>query len=169
MTARNDEIPVRLDGLQLDERPRLQSVIWIVQRGLWILWLITVLAALAGATGQGGPLADQTLRAPMAMLDSPRITRRLASDRITLRFAAPRTAHSLILPPDFLAGFEIDSITPRPAREIASPQGVLLHFNALGPPPHHIDLSLRARQIGILETTLTLDGTALPLRVTVLP
>ena len=43
-------------------------------------------------------------------------------------------------------------------------------FASIQAKPEHRDEVLQAlRQIGILETTLTLDGTALPLRVTVLP
>ncbi|OYU20003.1 MAG: hypothetical protein CFE34_01985, partial [Rhodobacteraceae bacterium PARR1] len=113
MTARNDEIPVRLDGLQLDERPRLQSVIWIVQRMVWVLCLMAVILALAGGTGQGGRLAVQTVQGATGTFDAPRVTRRFASDLIALRFASETPAHTLTLPADFLTWFEVETITPR--------------------------------------------------------
>ena len=43
------------------------------------------------------------------------------------------------------------------------------HPLARHPQPLSDEVLQALRQIGILETTLTLDGTALPLRVTVLP
>ncbi|OYU17500.1 MAG: hypothetical protein CFE34_15470, partial [Rhodobacteraceae bacterium PARR1] len=70
---------------------------------------------------------------------------------------------------DFLTWFEGETITPRPQIEESSPEGVTLHFNALGPAPHRIALYVTARQVGIFHTALTLDGTPLPARFTVLP
>lgn len=163
------EIPLRLDGLQLAERPRLQSVIWVVQRLVWFLSLGVVLIALMGLTGRGGPWADRTEIGPAAIVDYPRVTRRLASDVLTVRFGQPGENHVLGLSDEFLSRFEVQLITPRPVREETFRGGTALHFLASGPPPHRVTLTLRARESGSLNTQLAVDGTVMPLSLTILP
>lgn len=169
MSAETREIPVRLDGLQLAERPRLQSVIWIVQRLVWILSFGLVVIALSGLTGRGGRWAERVEVGPTGTLDYPHVTRRLASDMLAVRFTKAGDGHVLGLSDEFLSLFEVQIITPRPLREVASPGGTTLHFPASGPPPHGVTLTIRARESGRLETALSLDGAATPLSLTILP
>lgn len=163
------EIPIRPDGLQLDESRSTQRVIWIAQRFLWISFVVVVALALAGATGRGGPLARQEVAVESATLAAPRVTRRGAIDTLEIAFATDRPDHHALLPADLLSRFEVEAITPRPVAEVAASEGTALLFAATGSPPHHVRLDIRARRTGTGQHRLILDGQALRLSILALP
>lgn len=170
MTAtRGRDIPVRLDGLQLDESRKLQSVIWTGQRIVWLLCLGLILLAVVGRTGQGGFGARRTVAIPTAIAELPRAVRRGAADEITLRFTRPAPDHRLLLPADLLAWFEVAPILPAPARSVARAEGTELTFTTMGPPPHVVTLTLIPRQAGAFALRLVLDGQTLAVPLPVLP
>lgn len=167
--TRPDDIPIRPDGLQLDEKRGFQDRFWSAQRIIWLAYVALLMAALAGLTGRGGPLAMQTGTAAEGSVELPRITRRGATDEVVVDFATAAPEHRLVLDRDFLAHFELDAVTPRPAGETALPDGTLLLFAASGPPPHRATLHVRVRNVGLARPVLELDGARLTFRTLILP
>lgn len=165
----SDEIPVRPDGLQLDESRPFQRGVWFTQRIVWLICAGIVAIALAGGTGRGGPYATQSAAASAGEASLPRIARRGAVDVVTANFTADAPDHRLGLSADFLARFEVETITPHPVAEVATEDGTLLLFSAMGLPPHQVRLSVRARLAGMGHPVLTLDGQALRFTTLTLP
>jgi hypothetical protein len=164
-----EPIPVRLDGLQLDESRRLQRVIWAGQRILWFFCACLVVAALTGATGRGGYLSEREVSAAAASAILPRIARRGAVARIEVTFLRGAPDHRLLLPHDLLARFEVEAVTPRPVAEMATAEGTLLFIAASGPAPHRVTLHLRAVRAAWGTVQVTADGAVLRSGLTILP
>lgn len=170
MTAtKGSDIPVRLDGLQLDESKKLQVVIWSAQRIVWLLCAGLILLALFGATGQGGFGARRTVPLATGEVELPRVMRRGTADTVILRFSAPGEVRRLLLPADLSKAFEVSPILPLPAQSVARQEGTELRIDSLGPPPHVVTLTLTPRQAGRFTLRFTLDGATLAAPLTVLP
>lgn len=163
------EIPIRPDGLQLDESRPFQRAVWMTQRFLWLCFAAVVVLALAGATGRGGPWAMQSAAASAGAAELPRIARRGSVDSVLVTFTANAADHRLALSSEFLSRFEIETITPHPVAEVATTDGTLLLFAAMGLPPHKVRLGVRARRAGLGHPVLTLDGQALRFTTLTLP
>lgn len=159
-TSGREQIPVRLDGLQLGERRSFQRAVWAVQRAVWAFFAVVLAVALAGGTGRGGPLAQTTVTTAMAESSVPRVGRRGAVAQIDVSFLQDAPDHRLFLPPDLLDRFEVQTVTPRPVAEMAVDGGVVMFFAASGPAPHDVSLHLRANGAGAGELTLVADGVA---------
>lgn len=164
-----EQISVRLDGLQLDESRPFQRVVWALQRAAWFLFALTIAAALAGATGRGGPLAESSVTRAAAVATVPRIARRGAPARLVVAFRQDAPDHRLFLPPALLRQFAVQTARPRPVAELAVDGGVLLLFAAAGPPPHVVELDLRAVMAGYGRLVPIADGDALPFDSVTLP
>lgn len=144
-------------------------VIWVLQRFVWVLSFGLVVTALAGYTGRGGAWAERVGYSALGMVIYPAVTRRLASEEMMVRFTGSGDEHVLGLSEDFVKRFELQTVTPRPLREEGSGADVRLSFAAKGPPPHIVNLTLRPRASGAMETALTVDGGALPVALMILP
>lgn len=164
-----DDIPVRLDGLQLDESRSWQNAIWTAQRVIWMGCACVILAALAGTTGRGGVLSEATVSAAGATATLPRITRRGAAAQASVTFLRDAHDHRLFLPDAFIARFQVDSITPRPVAELAMQGGTLMIFAADGRGPHRATLHLRATVSAIGRVALLADDAALSSSLVILP
>lgn len=145
------DLPIRRDGLQLDEQRRRGAWTRVAQRVIRALCLGLVVLALAGGTGRGGPLATRQVRLASAQMDLPRVTRRGATDMMLIRFRGPGQAPILGLPAQPGQRFEIETITPRPLRKTLTHDGVSLMFAADDPAPHVVALYLRARAAGLMR------------------
>ena len=163
------DVPIRPDGLQLDEARAFQRRFWRIERGAWALFGGLVVAGLLGLTGGGGWLQRQTIAAADAAIDAPRIARRDAADEIRIRFAGRDGAHELGLSGAFLETFEITEISPPPEAATLVREGQRLAFPGEGQGPHEVILHLRAPHPGRLRARLTVDGAPAAFTVFVLP
>lgn len=169
--ARRGEDPgIREDGLQLDEPRRVQERIWTAERWAWVSFGLIVLAALAGLTGSGGPLAHQETRLDGGRLDYPRITRWQSTDDMTLQLAAGPAERRLTLSREFAEAFTIKDIQPAPERAKAVPDGQRLVFRLPDGAPAQIRLYLRPSTPGLVRFRAALDESApASLSILVLP
>ncbi|GGL53351.1 hypothetical protein [Wenxinia marina] len=140
-------IPIRGDGLQLDEHRDVQRLHWRLERGLWVGFGIFVAAALLGFTGAGGWAADRTLTVGAAEVEMPRLARWQAADRMDVRFTTEADAYVVTLEPAFLDAFSIETVTPRPNRETSRGGLLVLEFDAGA--GAEISFSIRPRSPGL--------------------
>lgn len=164
-----DDIPVRLDGLQLAESRPLQRKIWMTQRILWLLCACVILAALAGATGRGGIMSERDVVSATAKATLPRVTRRGSVAELRVTYLNDSHDHRLLLTESLLDWFEVETVTPRPVAEMATQDGTVMIFAADGRAPHRVTLHLRSTTAAIGQVALTADGARLAAGLLILP
>jgi hypothetical protein len=142
-----DEIPLRPDGLQLDEDRRFQERFWTVERFAWGGFGIVIAAALAGLTGGGGPLANASRALGDATIEYPVITRWTTADKLTVHLP-PAEVPTILLGPRLLDVFEIESIQPHPSASITTPEGLKLEFRADGAGTAPVTIVLQSDAVG---------------------
>jgi hypothetical protein len=81
-----DDIPVRPDGLQLDDNGRFQRAFWRAERIAWGIFAAIMLAALSGLFGGKGPVNERVLRFGAAEMALPRILRAGKAMNVVLTF-----------------------------------------------------------------------------------
>lgn len=160
--------PIRDDGLQLRERPRLQAVFWTVQRVAWVGFGVICLLALLGFTGSGGPFHMQRVTLPGMEVEVPRVTRWEGADTMTLHLAGPGD-HVLTMGQPFFDRFGIERMQPEPVETLLVPGGQQLRFRAEGPGDHLAHIDLRANRYGWVRFDLTAGGQTRSVRTLVLP
>ncbi|MEJ8571471.1 hypothetical protein [Microbaculum marinum] len=161
--------PIRPDGLQIDERPRLQKVFWRVERVSWILFLLAVLAAVAGLTGAGGYLSRQVLELGDAQVDLPRISRWQTAETMTLTIPGTEKRHVLRVSNSFAEHFAIEQIVPEPRRSSVADGAIEFEFAAEGPGAHFIAFGLRPTRPGTASFDIAVDGISGRAGATILP
>lgn len=168
--TRKDDVPLRDDGLQLEEPRRFQERYWTAERWAWAGFALLVLSALAGLTGGGGPLSRGEAELGAGSLDYPRIARWQAVDELTVRFAAGGAERSLTLSPRFAESFALESALPEPLRVEAGPDGKRLVFRLVEGAPGQAVLQVRPSSPGIVGFAAAIDGQRpVPLSTVVLP
>lgn len=152
-----EEIPIRRDGLQIEEDRRFQERFWTVERIAWCAFGLVLLAALAGLTGGGGPLSDGSRAVGSARVDYPKVARWTAPDTIEFRFGEDGTAR-ILLAPDFLAAFEIEGIEPEPAVSSIGAAGLRLEIETDAKPTAPVILRIQPRFAGLARYAIGVGG-----------
>lgn len=163
-----EEVPLRLDGLQLAEDRRFQERFWTAERVAWGVFSLVLAAALAGLTGAGGVLSNATRQVGDARIAYPAISRWTASDTLSIEPGAAETL-AVRLGPDFLDGFEIETVWPEPASSVSTPEGLRLQFRVEGEAAAPITLGLQARKAGRVRYEVAVNGTTASLSTLILP
>lgn len=107
-----------------------QRRVWRAERIGWAAMAALVVAALAGLSGAGGPLAEGSAEAGGVRVDWPRIHRlgRAAPIRIALP-AEPGAAEAEIrLDPALVSSWRLDRVVPEPRESRAGPEGLVLRL-----------------------------------------
>lgn len=163
------KVPVRADGLQLDENRSFQRGFWMVERIGWAGFALVILLSLAGLTGRGGWFAVAEHRAGVALVEMPRVVRRGETAVLRVQFGRDGGRHLLGLGEELLAHFDLEAVAPRPLRSVAAGDGLALQFEAVGPAPHSVRLFLRARTAGLARVQVAADGAGVAVRSLILP
>lgn len=151
--------PIRPDGLQLDENRRYQERLWAAERWAWGVFVAITLAAALGLTGAGGPLSRTLIAVAGGEVDAPRIARWQAANDLKVRFASDGSERRLLLSPQFLHSFQIESMQPQPQRVTTSSSGQTIHFAASSGPAEAV-LHLRPQSPGLVRYRVAVDGSA---------
>lgn len=151
-------IPIRDDGLQLEEHRRFQERFWTLERWAWAVFGLILIAGLAGLAGGGGFLAHTTIAMAGGEVDYPRVARWESADEVTVTFGSAGEEHRLTLSPQFSQYFRIEDIQPPPDRSLVSPAGEVMVFRSESGPPSKVVLHLRAQRPGIARYDVSLDG-----------
>ncbi|MSU90281.1 hypothetical protein GE300_11730 [Rhodobacteraceae bacterium 2CG4] len=143
-------------GLQIDEDRQFQERFWKAERIAWICFAAILLAALAGMTGGGGPLAHGSAEQADTQVIYPRISRWRADETLTLVLGPGDGLRQILMPKKFLDVFELESIQPEPLGAVAEPEGLRLSFAATGAGAM-VRLGIRARKAGFVRYAITID------------
>lgn len=161
---------LRSDGLQVDEDPVLQDRIWTAQRIAWGGMVLIVLVALAGLTGQGGPLTRRVVETAGVQMSFPRIARSGGRvEEITFRLSQPRGDVVLSLDAGLLDAFQVQAVEPAPRRVRAAGGGLSYLLAGDEARSFVLRLHLRARGAGRAAGVVGLNGAEHPLEIFVLP
>jgi hypothetical protein len=151
---------IREDGLQLDEDRRLQEHIWTIERVAHAALFVFVLIALAGLTGNGGPLAETSTAGGGGRVDYPRITRVDAPATFTFSFAEARAKHRVRIDGGFPERFRVEEVSPEPLRQSAGRDGLAFELAATGAEPARAVVRLRGLRPGLSRLEIAIDGAA---------
>lgn len=148
-----------------------QERFWTVQRIGWLMMALLVVAALAGATGKGGPLASATITTDGGIIDYPRISRWQSSEDVIVRLAPSASGDvELLVSPAFSKVFSIDSILPEPSSSQATAAGHLFTFATMAGGNKQIILRVTGGKPVVEQPVdVRIGRSAAHLKVTVLP
>lgn len=135
------------DGSPVDVRTDrvFQERFWIAVRIGWMAMAAVLLAAIMGLTGSGGSYSAQTLPAGDATVEIPAISRRAASDTMTIKTSSPLDRMTVLIPAGFGDVFSLESVNPQPRSVSAGPNGDEFVFELKpGSGETSIEFSLRA-------------------------
>lgn len=130
--------------LQIDQDERFQRRKWRIQRLSWVVMLLLLAAALAGAFGDG-PLSRVSAGDPAALhAEYQRFVRHHAAAQLRLRIGeralgADGELH-LAVSRDYLQAFRIERITPEPQR-VAGGADELVFVFLLAPGVRSLDVT----------------------------
>ena len=132
-------------GLELNEDRPFQEKFWSFERGAWVVMALIMVAALAGLTGQGGPLAGASVAGPDGRIEYPRIARWEADDSLTVTLPPGAAGEATIdIGPAFSDIFGISDVRPTPAESSATGDGQRMTFDlGDGAGPRRIVLHVR--------------------------
>lgn len=163
------KVPVRADGLQLDENRGFQRGFWMAERIGWAGFVMVILLAMAGLTGRGGWFATAAHRAGAAIIEAPRVVRRGETAELRVEFGRDGGRHLLGFDAALPERFDVESVAPHPFRSVAAGNGLALQFEAVGNAPHVVRLLLRARHAGLADLRIAADGAGATVRILILP
>jgi len=156
-------------GLQVTEDRSWQEKFWAAQRVGWALMAMFILAAVAGLTGMGGPLASARAELGGGTIDYPRITRWQADDQLQVSISPASLADvELTLSRDFVQLFAIESIQPEPAEVQATSAGHRFTFETEpGERERVVTFTVRATRPVLAQPVAASLGNAQPQRLTI--
>jgi hypothetical protein len=130
-----DNPPAR--DLELDEDLRFQKRQWKVQRVAWVVWVLVLVAAVAGLFGSG-PLSNGTIGEEGGPLwaEYQRFERHQGQSELKVflgRGAASAGEGRVWLGRDFLEGIQLEAVTPPPLRVDAGPDRHIYVFPVTDP------------------------------------
>jgi hypothetical protein len=162
----SDLVPLRPDGLQVEENRPVQRVHWLIERIAWIMFLLFVVAAALGLTGSGGSFSTRTVAVGRSVLELPAIARWQAAESLTVEFGTDVATHEVLLGGTFLDKFLIEHITPQPLAQSYGPGGLNLKLQA---PQGRLQISVRPENPGTADLDIVIDDADATARVFVLP
>lgn len=151
--------------LQIGQNERFQRREWRFERIGWVIVALFVVAGLVGLLGTG-PLSWATAGSDQGLVtvEYQRITHHEADDSLELLFAAEAVEDgtiSLELNGSWVAGVDIQSISPQPAEERAVPGGVVFDIAVERPGQTSVVIGFRAQEYGTLDAAVAVrDDTA---------
>jgi hypothetical protein len=156
--VRISDIPVRPDGLQLDEPKRLQRRFRRSQRIPWLAFGAVIVAALLGLTGAGGPLSRAVVPLPGGSIELPTVLRRAAAETITVTIDGPGRERLVDLSDSFGKTFESSAIQPEPRSIVALPNGERWRFAIEEDLPIRVRIHGQSQAAGLIRFEIALDG-----------
>lgn len=122
------------DGLQVEEHLGFQRAMWRAERIGWALMAVVVVAALVGLFGVG-PLSHSSVTSDDGLLtvDYLRFARAGGTSELSLEVDAALVEQdqvAVVLDRSFIDSVDIEHVTPQPAAEVATAEGIRFTFDA---------------------------------------
>jgi hypothetical protein len=144
-----------------------QARVWTAQRAAWIGFVLIPLLALSGVFAHG-VLSERTAGGvPPMSVDYEAFQRVTDLTRFVIH-VAPAGSSELRLGAPFQQTYEIESLTPQPARSTAGDDGLRMTFDHPGG-PLSVVIWARPRRFGRLAFSADSGGTPLTLNILVYP
>jgi hypothetical protein len=144
--------------LEIERHERFQVLEWRWQRLGWAVLGAFVLAGLVGLLGPG-PLSSTTRTSGPVTVRFDRVTHHEADDTVTLVLGPEAIRNGTItaeLSGSWLAGVDVQGITPEPSAQRAIPGGgTVLEFEVEKPGEVEASMSFRPQQHGTISADLT--------------
>jgi hypothetical protein len=145
------------DGLEIEQDLTFQRREWRIQRVVWFLLAVLLVAALAGLLGPG-PLSSTARQASGFEVHYLRFTRWQAPHTltITLQPSAAQTV-ALSINRSYLDSMQVQQITPQPASVKLSGDNYVFLFDTRGAQlPTDIAFDLQPSSMGTVHASITL-------------
>lgn len=136
---------------------RFSESFWKVERVAWIVFGLTLLAAVLGVTGSRGWLQRQAVTFAGGSVDVPRFSRWEASDTLNASLAGGGNERRLILSPEFFRSFQVEDMDPPPIAAEAGNEGLVYRFRSASQQPLVLTLHLRAQSPGVVSYRIGMD------------
>ena len=152
--------------IELQQDARFQRLEWKVQRVGWSLWLLIIIAGLAGLLGGSGPLSDVRVLADDGSLKvtHQRFVHHNQMTKIRLQVMHDLTDQEEVrieISGELLASTHLQSVQPAPDQTLVSDRGTVLVF-PLDQTRHcpEIILHLEFEEVGRVGGTIGLQSQA---------
>lgn len=153
----------------MEDHSLFQQRAWRVQRWAWIGFAVILVAALLGALGRSGPLSQQELTLAAGRLDLPAITRWNAPEELRVFFSPSSSDRRLVLDPDFLTIFSIESVDP-PQKAAVNADGRIGYVFAGDPgATSQVIFRLQTQKPGLYSFHIGIDPDVVERSVLVMP
>jgi hypothetical protein len=162
-------MPIRPDGLQLEEPREFQKRFWIAERIAWIIFALIIMLALLGFTGAGGPFSRTSVEIAGASLDYPRVSRWQTSDELRVTLPPGNEERRLTFAPAFYESFQVEGIEPQPESQISTAKGIEMTFAADADAPALIVIYVRPLHPGFPSFAVGLNGNDQRISSVILP
>lgn len=145
----------RVGSLEVDQDLRFERRVWRIQRAGWVGIALVLLAALSGALGGTGPLAQARVAAPGLEVSHRRLCRSGAEVELELRLSpAGEGPVRLGIDTAWLSRLEQPALVPAPERVEADATTTWWWFARRDDGPLRVHLRGRVHGLGPLRCTL---------------
>ena len=154
----NHEIPV-------DEQFDLHKKGWKIQRGGWVFMLLIIVLSIAGLFGMG-PVSTVAKHQGDFDIQYERFNRYESETEIKIR-SGGQPINVVALPQAYIEKFQVQSITPEPADQIAEDGYIKYFFN--GAKNHSVVFYLSPSAFGNTKGTVKINSTDISLQQFIYP
>ena len=148
----------RYQGFEVCEDLKLKRMEWRVQRIVWPLLVLFMLAVLAGILGKG-PLSHVRVQAPQQAfsMEYERFLRYGAPDALRIELVPDADSFTLQMDGEYVRRVEIERIMPRPTGMASA--GDVIRFTFRGTPgrPAEVAFHLRPEKAGTINGWIALE------------
>ncbi|HEX6231812.1 MAG TPA: hypothetical protein VFZ63_01675 [Jiangellaceae bacterium] len=160
-------------SLQIDQHERFQQREWRFERIGWGLITAFVLAGFVGLLGTG-PLswAEAASDRGLVTVKYQRMTHHESDDSLELAFPAEAVEDGTIsveLSGSWVAGVDLQGISPQPSDERSVPGGVVFDIAVERPGATRLLVTFRPQEYGIIEASVVVGGDTTSFTQVVLP
>ncbi len=150
---------MRYPDLEVSEDMRQERREWRVQRIVWLLLSLLLLAAMLGLFGSG-PLSKTTAGAPSDPLriEYQRFMRYRSPDTLQVTVVPSTSNTEVMLDKQYLRYVRIKSVTPEPVHVITGSDAVTFVLNTASSAPFDVVFELRPEKIGTAKGWIALKG-----------
>lgn len=145
-------------GLHLDEDFRQQKIEWRLQRIVWPLLVLLLVAVMAGLLGQG-PIARASVGSPEAgiTMEYRRFVRQTTPDQLVVRLQAGAQRVRLRIDGRYLDAVAVERVFPEPETVLSGPQAATLEFDARPGEWTVVRIELRPQEVGTVDGWIAVD------------
>ena len=160
-------------GLQVGDHEAFKRREWRAERIGWLLTALLVVVAALGLLGPG-PLSwtHATAANELVRVDYQRFGHLEADDKLTVTFAPAAVTDrsiSLELAQEWVEAVDIDTITPQPDQQVATPYGLRLTVATEPGTEVTVQISYRAGDAGPIDAGVRHAGVTIPFHQLIYP